>query len=68
MIGNESAASAGQGNLNAARVFGNTSVALAGPGNGRRAIVIGSNQAKSDPPEGASARRAAASVRSASQR
>ena len=68
VIGNESAASAGQGNLNAARVFGNTSVALAGPGNGRRAIVIGSNQAKSDPPEGASARRAAASVRSAAQR
>ena len=68
VIGNESVASAGQGNLNAARVFGNTSAALAGPGNGRRAIVIGSNQAKSDPPEGASARRAAASVRSAAQR
>ena len=68
VIGNESTASAGQGNLNAARVFGNTSVALAGPGNGRRAIVIGSNQAKSDPPQDASARRAAASVRSAAQR
>ena len=68
VIGNESTASAGQGNLNTARVFGDTSTAEAGPGNGRRAIVIGSNQMKSDPPEGASARRAAASVRSPAQR
>ena len=68
VIGNESTASAGQGNLNAARVFGNTSAANAGPGNGRRAIVIGSNQTKNDPPRDASARRAAASVRSAAQR
>ena len=68
VIGNGSLADAGQGNLNAARVFGNTSTAEAGPGNGRRAIVIGSNQVKSDPPRDASARRAAASVRSAPQR
>jgi len=68
VIGNESTASAGQGNLNAARVFGNTSTANAGPGNGRRAIIVGSNQTKNDPPRDASARRAAASVRSAAQR
>ena len=68
VIGDASEAYAGIGNLNTARVFGNTSVAQAGPGNGRRAIVVGSNQTKSDPPQAASARRAAASVRSASHR
>ena len=68
VIGNGSDATAGEGNLNTARVFGNTSAAVAGPGNGRRAIVVGSGKNKSDPPEGASARRAAASVRSAAQR
>jgi hypothetical protein len=68
VIGNGSDAYAGTGNLNTARVFGNTSTANAGPGNGRRAIAVGSNQSKTDPPPGASARRAAASVRSALQR
>ena len=68
VIGNGSDAYAGTGNLNTARVFGDTSTANAGPGNGRRAIVVGSNQIKTDPPQGASARRAAASVRSASHR
>jgi hypothetical protein len=68
VIGNGSDAYAGPGNLNTARVFGNTSTANAGPGNGRRAIVVGSGQDKTDPPQGASARQAAASVRSALQR
>jgi hypothetical protein len=68
VIGNGSDAYAGTGNLNTARVFGDTSTANAGPGNGRRAIAVGSNQIETDPPQGASARRAAASVRSALQR
>jgi hypothetical protein len=68
VIGDASEAYATYGSLNTARVFGNTSVAQAGPGSGRRAIVVGSNQTKIDPPQSASSRRAAASVRSASHR
>lgn len=68
VIGDASEAYATYGSLNTARVFGNTSVAQAGPGIGRRAIIVGSNQTKIDPPQAASARRAAASVRSASHR
>ncbi|MCX6484597.1 MAG: hypothetical protein NT146_15325 [Mycobacterium sp.] len=68
VIGNGSLAAANQGNFNTARVFGDTSTAEAGPGNGRRAIIVGSNQTKNDPPQDASARRAAASIRSAAQR
>jgi len=68
VIGDASEAYATYGSLNTARVFGNTSVAQAGPGSGRRAIIVGSNQTKFDPPQSASSRRAAASVRSASHR
>ena len=68
VIGDASEAYAVYGSLNTARVFGNTSVAQAGPGNGRRAIIVGSNQTKIDPPQSASSRQAAASVRSASHR
>ena len=68
VIGDASEAYATYGSLNTARVFGNTSVAQAGPGSLRRAIVVGSNQTKIDPPQSASSRRAAASVRSASHR
>mgnify|MGYP007049803924 CR=1 FL=1 len=68
VIGDASEAYATYGSLNTARVFGNTSVAQAGPGSGRRAIIVGSNQTKIDPPQDASSRRAAASVRSASHR
>jgi hypothetical protein len=68
VIGDASEAYATYGSLNTARVFGNTSVAQAGPGAGRRAIIVGSNQTKIDPPQSASSRQAAASVRSASHR
>jgi len=68
VIGNGSIAATFEGNRNTARVFGNNSHAAAGPGNGRRAIIVGSGKTKSDPPPGASARRATASVRSAAQR
>jgi hypothetical protein len=68
VIGNGSIAATFEGNRNTARVFGNNSHAAAGPGIGRRAIIVGSGKTKSDPPPGASARRAAASVRSAPQR